>query len=354
MPRLAVDDPNFPSSLAELEPAASNGGAGLPSAAAAAPAGRLGLLIGAAAAMQEVFALLSRVAPTDATVFVIGESGTGKDLAAQTLHMLSARSRAVFLPFNCGAVSPSLIESELFGHERCNFTGAQRRHKGCFERASGGTLFLDAIVEMPIELQVRLLRVLETGKLTRIGGDEPVDVDVRVIAATNREPRQAVRDGKLREDLLYRLQVFPLQMPPLRERSDDVDLLAEHFLTELNARNGSAKRFLAEANDRLRAHSWPGNVRELKNVVHRAFILADAEVASQHLPRELAPGGAPSRALRFEVGASIGDVEQRLILATLDVYGGNKRKAADVLGVSLKTLYNRLNSYSGSPRSGAP
>ena len=307
--------------------------------------GRFGLLIGQSAAMQEVYTLLSRVAPTEATVFVIGESGTGKDLAAQTLHMLSSRARGAFLPLNCGAISPTLIESELFGHERGSFTGAQRRHQGYFERAHGGTLFLDEITEMPVELQVKLLRVLETGQVTRVGGDQPTDVDVRVITATNRDPAAAVAQGKLREDLLYRLQVFPVTMPPLRERGEDLERLAEHFLAELNERGGAPKTYSSDALDRLRGHSWPGNVRELKNVIHRAYILADAEIEPRHLPHALAPEAVPARALHFEVGASIEEVERRLIIATLDLHGGNKRKTADVLGVSLKTLYNRLNAY---------
>jgi two-component system response regulator AtoC len=307
--------------------------------------GRLGLLLGAADSMLQVYEMMNRVAPTDATVFLIGESGTGKDLAAQTLHHLSRRSKAPFLPLNCGAISPTLIESELFGHERGSFTGAQRRHKGFFERAHGGTLFLDEISEMPIELQVKLLRVLETGTVARIGGDQQVEVDVRVIAATNRDPLKAVSDGKLREDLLYRLQVFPVVMPPLSERSGDVELLADFFLNQLNERQGTAKRFSSEAMDRLRNHSWPGNVRELKNVIHRAFIMADEEITPRCLPREVGGDSGGVRSLHFQVGASISDVEHRLIMATLDAYAGNKRKTADVLGVSLKTLYNRLNTY---------
>ena len=307
--------------------------------------GRLGLLLGAADSMLQVYEMMNRVAPTDATVFLIGESGTGKDLAAQTLHHLSRRSKAPFLPLNCGAISPTLIESELFGHERGSFTGAQRRHKGFFERAHGGTLFLDEISEMPIELQVKLLRVLETGTVARIGGDQQVEVDVRVIAATNRDPQKAVSDGKLREDLLYRLQVFPVVMPPLSERSGDVELLADFFLDQLNERQGTAKRFSSEAMDRLRNHSWPGNVRELKNVIHRAFIMADEEITPRSLPREVGGDSGGVRSLHFQVGASISEVEHRLIMATLDAYAGNKRKTADVLGVSLKTLYNRLNTY---------
>ncbi len=255
--------------------------------------GRLGLLLGASPPMQALYEMLNRVAPTDASVFLIGESGTGKDLAAQTLHLLSRRAKAPFLPLNCGAISPTLIESELFGHERGSFTGAQRRHKGYFERAHTGTLFLDEITEMPIELQVKLLRVLETGAVVRIGGDQAVDVDVRVIAATNRDPLKAVQDGKMREDLLYRLQVFPVMMPPLRERGEDIQLLADYFLGQLNERQGTGKVWSEDSLDRLRTHSWPGNVRELKNVVHRAFIMADHEITPRCLPREV--GGTPAR-----------------------------------------------------------
>jgi two-component system response regulator AtoC len=307
--------------------------------------GRLGLLLGASAPMQALYEMLNRVAPTDASVFLVGESGTGKDLAAQTLHMLSRRSKAPFLPLNCGAISPTLIESELFGHERGSFTGAARRHKGYFERAHTGTLFLDEISEMPIELQVKLLRVLETGQVVRIGGDQAAEVDVRVIAATNRDPQKAVNDGKLREDLLYRLQVFPIQMPPLRERGDDVQLLADYFLGQLNERQGTDKVFTEDSMDRLRTHSWPGNVRELKNVAHRAFIMADHEITPRCLPREVGGDFSSIRSLNFQVGTSIEEVERRLIMATLDAHGGNKRKTADILGVSLKTLYNRLNTY---------
>ncbi len=343
--------------VASSQPALAGAGGGF--GAAAGPAGRredggeegapevgrLGLLLGAAEPMLATYEMMNRVAPTDATVLLVGESGTGKDLAATTLHLLSRRAKAPFLPLNCGAISPTLIESELFGHERGSFTGAQHRHKGYFERAHGGTLFLDEISEMPIELQVKLLRVLETGTLARIGGDQQVAVDVRVIAATNRDPHRAVADGKLREDLLYRLQVFPIQMPPLRERNGDVELLASYFLDQLNERQGTGKRFSADAMDRLCSHSWPGNVRELKNVVHRAFIMADEEITPRCLPREVGGESGAVRSLNFQVGASISDVEQRLIMATLDAYAGNKRKTAEVLGVSLKTLYNRLNMY---------
>ena len=306
---------------------------------------RLGLLLGASGPMQAVYEMITRVAPTDASVFFIGESGTGKDLAAQTLHIISKRSKAPFMPLNCGAISPTLIESELFGHERGSFTGAARRHKGYFERAHMGTLFLDEITEMPIELQVKLLRVLETGRIMRVGGDREVEINVRVIAATNRNPDDAVKDGKLREDLFYRLKVFPITLPPLRDREGDIETLAQYFLHNLNKREGINKRFSIDTMERLRTHHWPGNVRELKNVVHRAFIMADQEITPRSLPREVGGDSGFQRSLHFQVGSSIEDVEKRLIMATLEAYGGNKRKTADILGVSLKTLYNRLNQY---------
>lgn len=308
--------------------------------------GHFGQLIGVSPAMQKVYDLVARVAQTDATVLLTGESGTGKDVVAQTLHELSRRRKEPFLPLNCGAVSPTLIESELFGHERGSFTGADRTHKGYFERAAGGTIFLDEITEMPFELQVKLLRVLETASVVRIGGERPLPVDVRVIAATNRQPEEAVAQGKLREDLLYRLKVFPLHLPPLRERGDDVELLADHFLGLLNKVEGTTKGFSRGAMQRLRAHTWPGNVRELKNLVHHAFILADDEIGIDCLPHDL--GGAETQMganLHMKVGISLAEADRRLILATLNECAGDKRKAAALLGVSLKTLYNRLKTY---------
>lgn len=308
--------------------------------------GHFGPMIGASPQIQRIYDLIARVAPTDATVLLMGESGTGKEMAAQTLHELSKRRKGPFLPLNCGAISPNLIESELFGHERGSFTGANRMHKGYFERAISGTLFLDEITEMPIELQVKLLRVLETGAILRVGGDQSVPVDVRVIAATNRDPEEAVAKGKLREDLLYRLKVFPLKLPPLRDRGEDVLLLAEHFLWHFNESENTTKKFARPTIERLKTYAWPGNVRELKNVVHRAFILADSEIGADCLPPEV--GGTETFTgpdLHFKVGVSIEEAERRLILATLEHYTGDKRKTADVLGVSLKTLYNRLNAY---------
>ncbi len=305
--------------------------------------GRFGALVGASPPMQKVYDLISRVAGTDASILISGETGTGKELVAETIHGLSRRSKQVFLPVNCGALSAHLIESELFGHERGSFTGADRTHKGYFERADGGTLFLDEITEA-VDIQIRLLRALETSKVTRVGGTEAVKIDVRVVAATSRRVDEAIAAGKLREDLYYRLNVFPIQLPPLRERGDDVELLAEKFLSELNQAEGTAKHFTRACLERLRRHSWPGNVRELQNVVRRAFILAEADVGVDSLPlgvtEELAAASLVTR-----LGTSIAEAERRLILATLEHCDGNKRKAADVLKVSLKTLYSRLNEY---------
>ncbi len=312
--------------------------------------GCFGAMVGRSEAMQKIYELIERVAPTEATVFVAGESGTGKELVAETIHRLSRRSSADFVAVNCGAMAPTLIESELFGHEKGSFTGADRRRAGYFERADGGTLLLDEITEMPAELQVKLLRVLETGTVTRVGGSEPVAVDVRVIAASNRDPAEAVAAGAFREDLLYRLNVFPVELPPLRSRGGDVALLAEHFLAAINAREGTAKRLTPAALDRLQAQPWPGNVRELKNIIERAWILADVSIDADVIPS--AEGGTaepePS-VLHVRVGASLADVERRMILATLDALGGNKKQTAARLGISLKTLYNRLAVYKAQP-----
>ena len=249
--------------------------------------GRFGALIGGSPAMQGVYDLITRVAPTNATVLVSGESGTGKELVAASLHQLSRRSALPFQAVNCGAISGNLIESELFGHERGSFTGAERQHKGHFERTDGGTLLLDEIGEMPLELQVKLLRVLETGQVQRVGGDKPVPVDVRIVAATNKDLDREAGAGKFREDLLYRLKVFPIVLPPLRDRGDDVAILAEYFLADLNRQESTEKRWNAEALAKLSEYSWPGNVRELKNVVQRAYILADDEISVRELPADI-------------------------------------------------------------------
>src|SRR5262249_19332699 len=247
---------------------------------------------------------------------------------------------------NSGAVSATLIESELFGHEKGSFTGAESRRRGYFEEASGGTLFLDEVVEMPLQLQAKLLRVLETGAILRPGASDHVPVDVRVTAATNRDPARAVREGTLREDLFYRLNVFPIPMPPLRQREDDLEILADHFLDAVNGRDGTRKRWSAEARSKLRAYTWPGNGRELKNVVERAAILADTSIGPELVPlagdHAKAAPGAPGPVLHVPVGISLDDAERRLILATLAEMNGDKRKTAETLGIGLKTLYTRL------------
>lgn len=308
--------------------------------------GRFGSLLGTSAAMRELFSMMKRVAVSDVAVMIVGESGTGKELVAQTLHALSRKADRPFVAINCGALPATLIESELFGYEKGAFTGAGKTHAGFFERADGGTLFLDEVTEMPVDMQVRLLRVLETGTFMRVGGDHEMRCKVRVFAATNRDPLPAVRDGLLREDLLYRLAVFPLVLPPLRERGDDVVLLAERFLLEMNRQNGTRKVFAAGVSDKLRQHAWPGNVRELKNCIQRAYILSGHEVGIDTL-MPLKPCERPCARgrLEFEVGTSLGEAERRIIVATLERYQGDKRRTAKVLGVSLKTLYNRLNEY---------
>ncbi len=306
--------------------------------------GEFGPLLGASAAMQNVYDLISRVAPTDASVFIKGESGTGKELVAQAVHELSRRRKGPFLPVNCGAISPTLMESELFGHEKGSFTGADRQHRGVFERATGGTLFLDEITEMPIELQVKLLRVLENGKAVRVGGDQPIQLDARVVAATNRPLDQAVAEGKLREDLLYRLNVFPIQLPPLCDRGDDVLLLAGTFLGQLNKETGTAKKLTAASIGRLRAYRWPGNVRELKNIIQRAFIMVESEIRPEHLFDSGQPqtenGGA---GIFLKIGTSLAQAERQLIDSALKHFDGDKKRTAESLGISLRTLYNRLN-----------
>jgi two-component system response regulator AtoC len=314
--------------------------------------GRFGQLWGRSQPMQRVYDQIARVAPTVVNVLLVGESGTGKEVVALTIHELSRRRTQPFLAVNCGAISPQLIESELFGHEKGSFTGAMRQHRGFFERAHGGTLFLDEITEMPLDLQVKLLRVLETGAFMRVGSDELFETDVRIIAATNRQPMEAVQQGKLREDLYYRLNVFQVLLPPLRERLEDIDLLAPNFLAAIDAREGGARRLAPGALERLKQYHWPGNVRELRNVMQRAAIMTDGPVIEQvQLPDEGVPGpsagagGAEGPALRVRVGSSIAEVEKQLIFATLEHCGGVKERTAEVLGISLKTLYNRLREY---------
>jgi two-component system, NtrC family, response regulator AtoC len=310
--------------------------------------GRFGQIVGRSQAMQRVYAQISRVAGTAVTVLITGESGTGKEVVARTIHDLSRRRKQPFLAVNCGAISPHLIESEIFGHEKGSFTGADRQHLGFFERAHGGTLFLDEITEMPLELQVKLLRVLETGSFMRVGSTQAIETDVRVIAATNRVPEQAVASGKLREDLLYRLNVFPIQLPPLKDRPDDIPLLAEQFLHEICKREGSHKKWTSQAMERLTSHRWPGNVRDLRNAVQRAYLMAEgSQITDEWLQFDGPSSAAPSDGgtLTIRIGTPLADVERAVILATLKRFDNHKEKTAAALGVSLKTLYNRLKDY---------
>ncbi len=325
--------------------------------------GKFGHLRGRSLNMQRVYNQIARVAGTAVTVFVVGESGSGKEVVAQTVHELSRRRKAPFLAVNCGAISPHLIESEIFGHEKGSFTGAIRQHRGFFERANGGTLFLDEVTEMPVELQVKLLRVLETGIFMRVGSDELFETDVRIIAATNRDPAQAVASGKLREDLFYRLNVFQIHVPPLRERLEDVTLLAEHFLKAINEREKTQRIYTPDALLSLLNYGWPGNVRELRNVVQRSYIMAETDtIDAECIPFDQsrqpfadASAGTASvhgvdtpKLVSVPVGTSIADMERILILETVAAFGGQKEKAAEQLGISSKTLYTRLREYSGA------
>ena len=314
--------------------------------------GRFGRLVGRSAPMQEVYDKIARVAPTEATVLLLGESGTGKEIVARTIHELSRRRKQPFLAINCGAISPNLIENEMFGHERGSYTGADRQHKGYFEQADGGTLFLDEITEMPLELQVRLLRVLETGQLMRIGTARAVDTDVRIIAASNRDPHKAVRAGKLREDLYHRLNVFPLALAPLRDRSEDIEPIAHYFLGEMNEACGTRKQFAPGALARMKQHPWPGNVRELKNYIHRVFIMAGEEGLEGPSPepqpmhiRSNFQANPNTPAIMVPLGTPLSVAARELILSTLNHCGGERKRTAEMLGICTKTLYNRLREY---------
>jgi DNA-binding NtrC family response regulator len=317
--------------------------------------GRFGRLVGRSPPMQEVYDKIARVAPTEATVLLLGESGTGKEVVARTIHDLSRRRKHAFLAINCGAISRNLIENEIFGHERGSYTGADRQHKGYFEQANEGTLFLDEITEMPLELQVRLLRVLETGTLMRIGTTRTIETDVRILAATNSDPREAVRAGKLREDLYHRLNVFPLAIAPLRERADDVELIASHVLQEMNEACGTRKKFAPGAIARMKHYPWPGNVRELRNYIHRVFIMAGDEGLEGPAPESeltLMPNSnAPTQhslnapAITVPLGTPLSVAARELILSTLEHCGGERKRTAEMLGICTKTLYNRLREY---------
>ena len=308
---------------------------------------QFGIMYGSSPIMERLYQQVEKVAGTEATVLLVGESGTGKEVIANAIHHASTRKDEAFVAVNCGAIPAHLIEAALFGHEKGSFTGAVRQHVGYFEHASHGTLFLDEITEMPVDMQVKLLRVLESGTFQRVGGDEEVKVDVRLIAATNRDLESAVKQGKLREDLMYRLAVFPIRIPPLRERGADIELLAHYFLQQLNEKEGSDKNFSRASLEVIRSYSWPGNVRELKNVVQRAFILATDTLNIEDCISDLSTRKPTVHEgyLNFFVGTPLADAQKEIILATLKHYSGNKRLTAEALGISLKTLYNRLKEY---------
>jgi DNA-binding NtrC family response regulator len=323
-----------------------------------APHERFGRLLGRSLSMRAVFHQIERVASTGVTVLLTGESGSGKELAASTLHEMSPRRHGPFLAINCGAISPSLMESELFGHEKGSFTGADREHAGLFERADGGTLFLDEVTEMPPELQVKLLRVLETGTFLRVGSTHLRRCDVRLVAATNREPQRAVEHGRLREDLFYRLNVFPVHLPPLRARPEDIELLALHFLQAIGRQEGVTKRVSSDTMAQWNAYAWPGNVRELRNIVHRAYVMAPDNVivdaclpGSEHARRAIAESDEPAT-LWVQVGMRWDEIQRQVTLATLEHFDGHHQRTCDALGISVKTLYNWLREWSPPQRTG--
>ncbi|HXX18613.1 MAG TPA: sigma-54 dependent transcriptional regulator [Candidatus Acidoferrum sp.] len=314
-------------------------------------AGKLGTLVGSSVAMQEVMRQVEMVAPSTASVLITGETGSGKEMVARSIHMLSPRAERPFVAINCSAIPESLMESEIFGHERGAFTGAAERRLGCFELAHGGTLLLDEIGEMPAPTQAKLLRVLEDHKVRRLGSKVETPVDVRVLAATNKNPDQAVASGQLRQDLYFRLNVFHIHLPPLREHKEDLPLLIEHLLAELSEKHGKKVSSIgADAMDLLRSYPWPGNVRELRNVMERAVIASDrGTIGRQHLPPDF--GRAPTvstsalSGIRFPIGTTVDDAERELILQTLTATSQNKTRAAELLGISLKTLHNKLKEY---------
>jgi DNA-binding NtrC family response regulator len=329
--------------------------------------GTLGELVGTSSKMQEIFSLLRQAGPSRACVLITGESGTGKELVARTLHALSPRRQGPFVAINCAALPETLIESELFGHEKGSFTGASERRAGCFEVAQQGTLLLDEIGEMPVGTQAKLLRILEDSRVRRLGGRTELEVDVRVVAATNKVPEEAVRGGQLREDLYYRLNVFHVHLPPLRERRDDIEPIAETLIRDLNRKHECRVTEISPAVlDAIHSHNWPGNVRELRNVLERAVILAgEGAIELRHLPAflqgrspvatvsETAPPAPENRdAISFQVGTTVEEAERGLILRTLEHTRNNKTRAAEILGISLKTLHNKLKEYNAEKEYG--
>src|SRR3984957_12306348 len=313
-------------------------------------AGKLGTLIGSSKGMQEVMRQVEMAAPSTASVLITGETGSGKEMVAQSIHMLSPRANNPFIAINCSAIPESLMESEIFGHEKGALTGAAERRIGCFELADGGTLLLDEIGEMPAPTQAKLLRVLEDHKVRRLGSKVETPVDVRVVAATNKNPEQAVADGHLRQDLYFRLNVFHIHLPALRDHKEDIPLLVEHILRELNTKHSRHVRGVnPDVLDLFASYSWPGNVRELRNVLERAAIVSDRDLIGRaSLPTDFghAPAAAASdlASLRFPLGTTVEAAERELILQTL-ASTNNKTRAAELLGISLKTLHNKLKEY---------
>jgi DNA-binding NtrC family response regulator len=316
--------------------------------------GTFGKMIGQNGEMRKIYQVIEQAAPTSASVLISGESGTGKELVAQTIHQLSPRSSHAYVPINCAAIPDTLLESELFGHEKGAFTGAIARRQGCFELANRGTLFLDEIAEMTPPTQAKLLRVLQERSFRTLGGQREQSVDIRVLAATNVDPPEAVRQGKLREDLFYRLNVFAITLPPLRHRKDDLPLLTQAFITEFNARNQrSITGLTSRAMSALERYDWPGNVRELRNVMERATIVAQSRILdlpdlpplAGHVPTAApAPAATPAApSTGLTAGTTVEEAERILIELTLEHTGGNRTRAADLLGISLKTLHNKLN-----------
>ncbi|HZR58590.1 MAG TPA: sigma-54 dependent transcriptional regulator [Terriglobales bacterium] len=315
-------------------------------------AGSLGTLIGPSKKMQEIFRLIEMVAPSTASVLITGASGTGKELVARTTHELSSRRNKPFVAINCAAIPETLIESEIFGHEKGAFTGAVERRTGCFELAEGGTLLLDEIGEMPIATQAKLLRVLEDRKLRRLGSKVETTVDVRVLAATNKVPEEAVARGELRNDLYYRLNVFNIHMPPLREHKEDIPELVQSLLNDMSSKHDRRVATVSEAVLNLfRNYAWPGNVRELRNTLERAVIVCDgAVIETRHLPpgfgqTTIRTSSDDPDAIRLSVGTTVGEAEKLLILKTLESTNNNKTRAAEILAISLKTLHNKLKEY---------
>jgi DNA-binding NtrC family response regulator len=324
--------------------------------------GVLGDLVGDSAAMKEIFSLIRQVAPTTASVLITGESGTGKELVARAIHTHSPRSRGPFVAINCAALPESLMESELFGHEKGAFTGAFERRSGCFEQAHNGTLLLDEIGEMPIGTQAKLLRVIEESKVRRLGGAHDIPISVRVLASTNRPPEKAISENQLREDLYYRLNVFHITLPPLRERLQDIPTLAAALIRDVNRKHGCRVTHLSpEVIERLAARSWPGNIRELRNVLERSVIVAGAgEIGLRHLPAPFAVGGSvpasvaavpasvaavPDDVLQVRAGSPMSDVEEAYVRLTLKYTNNNRRRAAELLGICLRTLHSKLRTY---------